>query len=69
MNTLRTIVAVGTVGLLTLGYALSQLSFFQGTWREYAQQVDIPVVAYSATALLLLIVVLSFVPNERSPKK
>jgi hypothetical protein len=61
MRMLRTALAVGTVSLLTAGYALSQLRFFQGRWQEYAEQVDKPPVAYLATALLLVIVVLSFV--------
>jgi len=66
MKKLRYGIGILTVLLLTLGYAASQRAYFTGEPDKWAKAVDIPPVAYGATLLLVVIVVLGFLKDHEA---
>lgn len=64
MKTLRTALALVTVGLLTVGYFVSQYAYFNGWAADYAARVDVPPVSRLALVIFLAIVVLGFVKER-----
>jgi hypothetical protein len=61
MKTLRTVLAIATVALLTAGYAISQYALFNGWASDYALRMDSPAVSRLALVLLVVILGLGFV--------
>lgn len=64
MSSLRTILAAISIVGLTIGYGLSQWSFFNGSSSEYARSVDQPSIAYLALAVVAILVLGAFAPQS-----
>ncbi len=64
MRTLRTALTAAALCLLCLGYAASQIAYFQGTFVDYAAKVDSPPVQRLALLFLLAAVVLAFIKDH-----
>lgn len=61
MRLLRSTLFVISAALLALGYAASQWAYFTGTYRDYAERVDVAPVRWLALTILLACVALPFV--------
>lgn len=70
MKLIRTIVFTVSLVLLGAGYAVSQIRYLNGSYEEYAAQIDCRPVQILALALLVCCVVLPLIgtPSEAANK-
>ncbi len=69
MSSLRFLLSVLVLLLLTIGYLGSQYFAFNGKASEWAKMVDTPAVVYLSLLLLLASIILCFVPDKEGESK
>lgn len=66
MKILRLGLTIGTVLFLVVGYAASQIAYFNGTASKHALQMDSVPVRLFATAVMILAIVLAANPEKEA---
>ena len=64
MSSVRRLLGIVVLALLTLGYLASQAAYLFGDPVAYASRVDIPQVKYLSLVLFLAAIVLALIPEK-----